>query len=205
MCFHSKQSADAKTLEKRFNAKFDTDEYTAQPRINGFTFPRTPVITNENSNIIQLYSWGLMPSWSKDQKLRANTLNARIETLTEKPSFKSYVKNRCLILADGFYEWKWLDEKGKTKQQYEITLQNNSPFAFAGIYNTWTDKSTGKILNTYTIVTTEANELMAEIHNTKKRMPVILTPANEKLWLNNYDLMQFVVPEVNLKAVAMAS
>lgn len=201
MCYHSKQTAEAQTLEKRFDAKFDTDEYKVQPRYNGFTFPKTPVITNENSKLIQLYSWGLMPSWSKDLKFRVNTLNARIETLTEKPSFKSYVKNRCLILADGFYEWKWLDEKGKTKQQYEITLQDNSPFAFAGIYSSWTDKSTGEILNTYSIVTTKANELMAEIHNTKKRMPVILTPNTEKLWLKGNDVMQFALPEINLKAV----
>jgi putative SOS response-associated peptidase YedK len=202
MCYHSKQTADAQSLEKRFNAKFDTGEYTAQ-RYNGFTFPMTPVITNENSNLIQLYSWGLIPDWSKDHKFRVNTLNARIETLTEKPSFKSYVKNRCLILANGFYEWKWLDEKGKTKQQYEITLSDNSPFAFAGIYSTWIDKTTGEILNTYSIITTEANELMAEIHNTKKRMPVILTPENEKLWLSGNDVMQFAMPDINLEATTI--
>ena len=203
MCYHSKQTDEAQSLEKRFKAKFETDEYKVQPRYNGFTFPKTPVITTENSNIIQLYSWGLMPSWSKDQKFRVNTLNAKIETLTEKPSFKSYVKNRCLILANGFYEWKWLDPKGKTKQQYEITLQDNSPFAFAGIYSTWIDNATGEILNTYSIVTTEANEVMAEIHNTKKRMPVILTPHNEQLWLGDNDPMQFATPSLNLKATAI--
>lgn len=203
MCYHSKLTADAQSLEKRFNATFETDEYMVQPQYNGFTFPKTPVITKENSNIIQLYNWGLIPSWSKDQKMRAYTLNARIETITEKPSFKSYVKNRCLILANGFYEWKWLDKKGKTKQQYEITMQDNSLFAFAGIYNTWIDKATGEILSTYSIVTTEANELMAEIHNTKKRMPIILTPYNEKLWLSDNDIMQFSMPEVNLKATAL--
>ena len=203
MCYHSKQTAEAQSLEKRFNAKFDNDEYTVQPRFNGFTFPKTPVITNENSNLIQLYSWGLMPSWSKDQKFRVNTLNARIETLEEKPSFKNYVKNRCLILADGFYEWKWLDEKGKTKQQYEITLHDNSPFAFAGIYSTWKDNRTGEMLNTYSIVTTEANELMTEIHNIKKRMPIILTPQTEKLWLSDNDFMQFATPDISLKAIAI--
>lgn len=200
MCYHSKQTSEAQSLEKRFKAKFDNNEYTVQQHYNGFTFPKTPVITTENSDLIQLYSWGLMPSWSKDQKFRVNTLNARIETLTEKPSFKSYLNNRCLILVDGFYEWKWLDDKGKAKQQYEITLQDNSPFAFAGIYSTWTDKTTGEILNTYSIITTEANELMTEIHNTKKRMPVILTPDNEKLWLDDNDIMQFATPDINLKA-----
>jgi putative SOS response-associated peptidase YedK len=200
MCFHSKLTTDAKSLEKRFKAKFDSADFIIQPCYNGFTFPKTPVITNQNLNLIQLYSWGLLPSWSNDQKFRINTLNARIETLSEKPSYKSYLNNRCLILVDAFYEWKWLDEKGKTKKQYEITLQDNSPFAIAGIYNTWTNKLTGEILNTYSIITTEAKELMAEIHNTKKRMPVILTPNNEKLWLGGNNIMQFVITEVNLKA-----
>jgi len=203
MCYHSKQTADAQKLEKRFKAKFETDGYTPQQRYNGFTFPKTPVVTNENAGIIQLYSWGLMPSWSTDQKFRTNTLNAKIETINEKPSYKNYVKNRCLILANGFYEWKWLDAKGKTKQQYEITIENDAPFAFAGIYSTWIDKSTGEMLNTYSMITTEANELMAEIHNIKKRMPIILTPENEQLWLNGTDVNQFAMPEINLKAVAI--
>jgi len=92
------------------------------------------------------------------------------------------------LLADGFYEWQWLDEKGKQKQKYELTLPDNELFAFAGLYSEWVDKSTGEIINSYTILTTEANELMSKIHNTKKRMPVILSADNEKNWLHGHDL-----------------
>ena len=94
-----------------------------------------------------------------------------------------------------------MDPKGKEKQQYLITLPNEEPFAFGGIYSEWTDKNTGELLNTYSIVTTEANELMAEIHNNKKRMPVILTPETEKFWLAGNEIMSFAKPEVELKAV----
>ena len=96
-----------------------------------------------------------------------------------------------------------MDEKGKAKKQYEITLQDNSPFAFAGIYNIRVDKETGEIFNTYSIITTEVNELMTEIHNIKKRMPVILTPNNEQLGLNGIDVKQFAVPEIKLKATEL--
>jgi putative SOS response-associated peptidase YedK len=119
-----------------------------------------------------------------DKNSRKHTLNARIETLKELPSFRDAAKNRCLILVDGFYEWKWLDPKGKEKQQYLISMPNDEPYAIGGIYSEWIDKETGEIMLTYAMVTTEANELMAEIHNTKKRMPLILTPDNEKLWLD---------------------
>ena len=200
MCFHSKQSKDAQTIAKRFKAKVFEDISVQSDRFNGFTFPKTPVITNQFPDTIQLYTWGLMPSWSKDPKYRVNTLNARIETLAEKPTFKNYISNRCLIISDGFFEWKWLDEKGKNKQQYLITLPNEEPFAFAGIYSQWTDKNTGELLDTYTILTTQANDLMSEIHNTKKRMPVILKPENEQLWLGGDEVMMFSHPEIELLA-----
>lgn len=205
MCFHSKQGKDAQTLEKRFKAKLKSNDLLlTSDRFNGFTFPKTPVINNKNIHEIQLFNWGLIPTWAKDESFRASTLNARIETVTELPSFKNNINNRCLILADGFYEWKWLDEKGKEKQQYLISLPNDEPFAFAGIYSEWTNKNTGELLQTYAMITTEANPLMAEIHNTKKRMPVILTPQNENDWLNEtINLLAFKVCNINLKANAI--
>jgi putative SOS response-associated peptidase YedK len=183
MCFHSKQSLSAKKIEKRFKAKFENiDEF--EPSIyNGFQFPKTPIITNEHPGKIQMYNWGLIPFWAKDDSIRKYTLNARIETLHEKPSFRNVVKNRCLILADAFYEWQWLDDKGKKKQKYELILPDNEPFAFAGLWSEWVDKSTGELVNSYTILTTEANELMSRIHNSKKRMPIILSSENEREWL----------------------
>lgn len=188
MCFHSKQSKSAQELKNRFNAKFENEAFFQPAIYNGFQFPKTPVITNKQPDNILLYSWGLIPFWAKDDSIKKNTLNARMETIHEKPSFRNSVNNRCLILADGFYEWQWLDDKGKQKQKYELTLPDNELFAFAGLFSEWTDKSTGEIINTYTILTTEANELMSKIHNTKKRMPIIVSADNEQTWLKGQEL-----------------
>ncbi len=204
MCYYSKQTSDAQTLENRFNLLPIGELPINSDRFNGFTHPLAPVITTSQKDSIQLYSWGLIPSWAKDESFRKNTLNARIETIDEKPSYRNYIKNRCLIVVDGFYEWQWLDPAGKDKLQYLITLPNEELFAFAGIYSSWTNKLTGEVINTYSMVTTEANELMAEVHNTKKRMPVILTKENEQDWLNpNVDYRLFSKCEIDLKAEPM--
>ena len=116
MCFFTQQSKDATTVEKRFNAEVVNKQlFTPKQRIIGFEFPNTPVITNKNPEIITHYHWGLIPHWAKDDTIKKYTLNAKIETLTEKPSFRNVVNNRCLIITDGFYEWQWLDPKGKKK------------------------------------------------------------------------------------------
>jgi putative SOS response-associated peptidase YedK len=203
MCYNFTQKQDKDKVEARFTAKqkrkMEKDK-KHDAVFNGFTYPLTPVIINTNTAEIDLFSWGFLPSWSQDLDFRKNTLNAKIETLNVKPSFKNYLNQRCLIIADSFMEWQWLDSKGKLKQQYEIVLNNGNIFAFAGLYNIWKDKKTGEIINNYTIITTEANPLMAEIHNTKKRMPVILTPENEKDWLLGKPILEFAKPEINLKA-----
>jgi len=194
MCFHSKQSKKAQTVEKRFNAKIDDLElFECQTEFNGFLFPKTPVISNTATNKILLFNWGLIPSWSNDLTIREYTLNARIETIKEKASFKNNVSNRCLIIADGFYEWKWLDSKGKNKQKHLISLPDEALYCYAGIYDEWVNKDTGEIINSYAIVTTEANELMAEIHR-KKRMPIILKQEDESNWLNGSDIEQYKLP-----------
>ncbi|MCK5678127.1 MAG: SOS response-associated peptidase [Flavobacteriaceae bacterium] len=201
MCFHSKQTKSAIEVENRFNAKIeDISLFQSSNLINAFEFPKTPVITNKNKTIIEHYQWGLIPYWAKNDEIKKFTLNAKIETLTEKPSFKNSVNKRCLVISDGFYEWQWLDSKGKIKQKYEITLPNNELFTFGGIYSEWLDKTTGEIINSYSIVTTQANKLMSKIHNTKKRMPVILTKENEYNWLNNSDLNEFKKIDIELKA-----
>lgn len=189
MCYHSQQTKSATELKNRFKVVFKDEELFKPSIYNGFSFPKTPVITNKEPTIIQLYNWGLLPSWTSDISFRKNTLNAKIETLHEKPSFKPSLNKRCLVLSNGFFEWQWLDSKGTKKQKYFIHTTDNDAFAFAGLYNEWVDKSSGEILNTYTIITTEANELMSEIHNTKKRMPVILHKSNEVEWLNGGNLL----------------
>lgn len=194
MCFHSKQSKDAQTVEKRFNAKVkDVTSFNQSSEFNGFTFPQTPVITNENTNEIQMYHWGLIPDWSKDDNIKQYTLNARIETIKEKPSFKNYLNNRCLVIADGFYEWKWLDSKGKRKQKHLITLPNEDLYAYAGIYSKWINEKTGEIVNSYSIITTIANDVVGEIHH-KKRMPIILHPEDENKWLSGDSIEKYQLP-----------
>ena len=131
----------------------------------------------------------MIPHWAKDDSIRKNTLNARSETIHEKPSFRQVVNNRCLVLSDGFFEWQWLDEKGKKKQKYEITLPSNELFAFAGLWSEWVDKTTGELINSYAILTTEANETMSRIHNSKKRMPMILSRDNERGWINGGEMV----------------
>src|SRR5690606_2818733 len=130
----------------------------------------------DKPTLIQHYNWGLIPSWSKDEEIKKLTLNARIETIKEKPSFKNLINKRCLVIANGYYEWQWLDSKGKNKIKYEIGIGNDDLFAFAGLYSQWVNNSTGEIKDTYSIVITKANQLMAEIHNTKKIKQIILKP-----------------------------
>ena len=183
MCFHSKQTKSAQELKHRFKAEFPNESLYKPTIYNGFQHPKTPIITNDKNKTIQMCSWGLIPPWAKNTDIQRVTLNARIETLDKKPSFKSVINNRCLILSDGFYEWQWLDKKGKEKQKYLITAPNETAFAFAGLWSQWIDKTTGEVIKSYTIITTQANHLMSKIHNTKKRMPVILNPNNENDWL----------------------
>lgn len=191
MCFHSKQTKDALTLENRYKAKIENPELFTTGDVNGFEHPYCALITNERQEIIQFAKWGLMPGWAKNKSLQNSTLNAKIETIHEKPSFKGSVSQRCLIPADGFYEWQWLDPKGKNKQKYLMHLPGEELFSFAGLWNKWTDIETGETYHTYAILTTEANTLMSVIHNSQKRMPVIINPKAEKEWLDKGNIQMY--------------
>lgn len=177
MCYHFKQTKTIKEVEDKFNAQFSSDEILKpSAHINGFDYPNTPVITNSDTSKIQMLQWGLVPDWASEDWKRNYTLNARLETLYEKPAFKNYVTNRCIVLTDGFYEWK---HKGKEKIKFDIGF-NNKLFAFAGLFTN----------NTYTIVTTEAKGVMREIHNTKLRMPFSLKSQEDfENWLNNKEVI----------------
>jgi putative SOS response-associated peptidase YedK len=135
-------------------------------------------------------------------RIKHKTLNARIETANELKSYKNSVDKRCLILVNGFHEWKWLDEKGKNKEQYLINIKGQPIFAIGGLYNVWKDPTTGKSINTVTIVTTQANEIMAEIHNTKHRMPILLDKKIQCRWLDDQPLDDFAFPNYDPKLVA---
>ena len=203
MCNTTQQTHDAINLEERFDAHILENGGITSYHSIAFAYPQTPVITNQKPNVIQFLQWGLIPKWATDKTIQKFTVNAKIETLLEKPAFRNNVKNRCLVIVDGFKEWQWLDPKGKKKQPYLITLPTREPFALAGIWSEWVDKETGEMIPTYSIVTTAANELMSEIHNTKKRMPVILTPQNERDWLNGNSINSFAKCEVELLATAI--
>jgi putative SOS response-associated peptidase YedK len=136
--------------------------------------------------MISHIKWGLIPSWSKDDSIKKYTLNARHETVNQKPSFKN--AKRCLIFADGFYEWKWLDAKGTKKQKYLIEYPDSELFAFAGLYDQWVDKETGEIIRSCSILTTQAKGIMREIHNSKLRMPVTINKSNFNEWLDRNEM-----------------
>jgi putative SOS response-associated peptidase YedK len=192
MCFHIQQKASISEVEERFKAKVDNpDTFLQSEFINGFAHLNTPIILDNSPEIISTnFSWGLIPSWAKDIDIRKNTLNARIETVDEKPSFKNITQNRCLVIATAFYEWHWKDSKGKEKEKYQINSQQDEIFTLAGLYSKWLDKNTNQVLNTFTILTTEANDIMKYVHNTKHRMPVMLKKEDEKAWLDPDNLIK---------------
>ncbi|MDD3876847.1 MAG: SOS response-associated peptidase [Bacteroidales bacterium] len=187
MCFHNSLSVDAQKIENRFNAHFEK-EFTFKPvyHASGFTYPTWPVVISENPQNITEYKWGLIPYWAKTMKeaiqIRALTLNAKSETLFSKPSFRfSVMTKRCLVPSTGFFEWQ---HNKNIKKPFFITPGFDEIMAMGGLYSKWTCLESGQVFNTFSIVTTQANLLMSEIHNTKKRMPLILEKENEKQWLD---------------------
>ena len=150
----------------------------AQPRYNIAPTQEIVTIVNNGNPHLSLLRWGLIPAWAKDGSIGSRMINARAETLAEKPSFRNLLRSRrCLVVADGFYEWQG---EGKNKTPMYITLQDGQPFAFAGLWDRWKDTD-GQEIHSCTIITTEPNELMASIHN---RMPAILRPKAYEDWLN---------------------
>jgi putative SOS response-associated peptidase YedK len=144
----------------------------------------------------------LIPELVTDLSIRKYTLNARIETVKTTKSFQKSVNNRCLVIADGFYEWQHIPENGKIlKKKFLITLPDEEIFSFAGLYSNWRNPATGEIYSTYTVLTTQANDFMSQIHNSKKRMPVILRAKDENKWLEHYNIEDFAYPyDVELNA-----
>ncbi|MDE2135491.1 MAG: SOS response-associated peptidase [Alphaproteobacteria bacterium] len=151
-----------------------------RPRYNIAPTQIAPVVRLEDgTREIAFLKWGLVPSWAKDANGGAKLINARAETVADKPAYKNaFQRRRCLVIADGFYEWK--KESAKAKQPYFITLKDNAPFAFAGLFEHWKPNDVSDLIETFTIITTTANELIAPLHD---RMPVILAPDNWPRWL----------------------
>jgi len=152
------------------------------PRFNIAPSQAVAVVANEPERKLDLFQWGLIPSWAKDPKIGNKLINARAETLAEKPSFRNALKRRrCLVVADGFYEWK---KDGTAKTPMYVQLKDGRPFAFAGLWEVLQPPE-GGLLKTCTIITTEPNALLAGIHN---RMPAILPPQAYDAWLTPAEL-----------------
>lgn len=136
------------------------------------------VINQGAGNELVTFRWGLIPFWSKDPKIGSRMINARGETVAEKPSFRTpFKKRRCLILADGFYEWR---KEGMGKVPVYVFLKSRRPFGLAGLFDSWNSPD-GEEIRTCTIITTEANELLKPVHD---RMPVIIPERNRDIWLD---------------------
>lgn len=203
MCYYVDLKLTKKQIRDIYGVETSNATYKESSFVNGFAHPHIPIIMDESTDVLSTASWGLIPFWAKDRTIQKQTLNARIETIKEKSSFKNSINKRCLVLVNGFYEWKWLDDKGKQKNKHYLTVKDQDIFSLAGIYSKWTDKETGEELTTVSIVTTEANELMAEIHNSKHRMPVVLHHNIERQWLSNRDIEEFAFPNHESELLAI--
>ncbi len=177
MCGRYSVTVNPSQLAEHFDALPPVEPES--PRYNAAPTQNLPTLLNDGDRHIQLLRWGLIPHWAKDAAQGNRMINVRVESLTEKPTFKNTLqKRRCLVLADGFYEWQ-KNEHGKTPMRF--TLKSGEPFAFAGLWELWNNPE-GELVRTFTILTTTPNELVESVHN---RMPVILLPENEKTWLSN--------------------
>ena len=178
MCGRYTQTADMKTLQERF--RLSAGRAGLEPRYNIAPTQQAPVVVREAERSLEFFHWGLVPSWAKGPKIGHKMINARAESLLEKPSFrKPLQRSRCLVPADGFYEWKkasgW-----KAKTPVRVVLKGREPFAMAGLWDVWKAPD-GTELRSFAIVTTGANDAMKAVHD---RMPAILDPQDEERWLD---------------------
>ncbi len=181
MCGRASLTKNQKELEERFDAKFyseDIKRYNPIPNYNIAPMQYLPVITNTDSSHFKIFRWGLIPYWAKNAKIANKLINARKETLLKKNAFKGSIKSRrCIIPLDGFYEWQ---KKGSLKKPFRIIRTDKNIFSVAGLWDTWTTEK-NQIIETFTIITVKANQLVDIIHN---RMPAILFEDEEKIWID---------------------
>lgn len=187
MCFSVNVNLVKEEIEERYGVNFP-DKYRYEPSYyyHAFGLPEIPALCSDDPGTVRILMWGLIPSWVKTEaeadEIRYKTFNARAETIDTKPSFSSsFVSRRCIIPVKGFYEWQHV---GREKIPWYIYSSENEIFTIAGIWSEWVRSSTGEVLRTFSIITTDANDLMAEIHNSKKRMPAILNKSEEKRWID---------------------
>jgi putative SOS response-associated peptidase YedK len=186
MCYHVSTPKQTE-LEELLDNAIRNDEWDKYYHyMNGYDHQQLPTLRMESPDKISLNNWGLVASWAKDKShsdmLRKSCLNAKSEEIFNTASYKDIIrKKRCLIFLSGFYEWRHITTKDK--YPYLVSVKDQNAFACAGVYETWNDKITGETRETCAIVTTTANPLMAKIHNTKMRMPVMYTKAEMYKWI----------------------
>ena len=176
MCGRFSLKTPSKVLAKAFKIEVPTLplRYNIAP-----TQQVAAVRSRPDGRELALLKWGLVPSWAKDASIGSRMINARAETVAEKPAYRwAFRRRRCLVPADGFYEWK---REGGSKQPYHFRMRDEQPFAFAGLWERWRGEL-GEVIDSCTIITTEANELLAPVHD---RMPVILPPEAYDTWLDD--------------------
>jgi len=180
MCGRFVRSSSLHEIAKEFG--IEAPSFDLAPNYNISPSQEIAIVANKDRKQLLKCKWGFIPSWSKDPKTGYNMINARAETVAEKPSYKGAFRNgRILIPANGFYEWK---NEGKTKTPYYIQLKSKRPFGFAGLLSIWTDTE-GQPVCTCTIITTEANSALQGIHD---RMPVILRSDDQNSWLDSSNM-----------------
>ena len=176
MCGRYSLIADLGELARRF--EFDGDWLTFDSSYNIAPTQEVLTVVGGESRRAGYMRWGLIPSWAKDPSIGSRMINARAETVAEKHAFRTALRRRrCLVLADGFYEWQ---KSGSRRRPMRVVMRSGEPFAFAGLWETWRDPE-GKVVPSCTILTTEANDLLRPIHD---RMPVILSRDDEDFWLD---------------------
>lgn len=179
MCARFTMTQEDKALLAEFEAKTIDEQY--RQSFNIAPSQLAPVIISQKPEAIQLFHFGLVPFWAKDKKSGYSMVNAREETVLQNNTFKPLMvhNKRCLVLADGFYEWK---TEGKKKLPYRFVVPGRKAFAFAGFWSQWKSKDKKEVYESFTILTTTPNDQAATVHD---RMPVILTKEEEKLWLSD--------------------
>ncbi len=214
MCFTVNVNLIKEELENRYGSTFlDPDKYRPSYYYHAYGLPELPAICSGSQDRIRLLKWGLIPSWTRDnesaQEIRYKTFNARSESIDSKPSFsRSFSSQRCIVPVKGFYEWQ---HRGKKKIPWYITRADDDVMSLAGLWSEWEESISGEVIATFTIITTDANEKMAEIHNSKKRMPVIIERDSEQKWLDKktpaadiFPLMKPYSPDI-LKAFTISN
>lgn len=184
MCGRVRLASDYSEIKIRL--KFDQEAPAPNFEQDWNLPPTRPMLvaikSDDGKRTPKMMRWGLLPHWAKDERIAYSTFNARSEEFVTKPAFRDAWKNgqRCLVVTDGFYEWKKLDEKGKDKQPFAIAMHDDCQMVMAGLWAKWKDPNTGEEIQSCTILTTTTNEIMGELHN---RMPVILDETDWPKWL----------------------